>query len=121
MGFKQAIVLRTDLNMSSGKLCAQAAHASLEAALKAMQVDTIFKTGLVDNWRKEGAKKVVLMVSGKDALVALRDKATQSGIQNALIKDAGLTEIPSGTITSLGIGPDREEKIDKITGHLETL
>ena len=121
MTLKQAIVLRNDLGMSKGKMCAQAAHASLEVTLKAMQVDTIFKTNNVETWRKEGAKKVVLMVDNKNELVLLRDKATQSGVQNSLIKDAGMTELPSGTITALGIGPDREDKIDKITGHLSAL
>ena len=47
--------------------------------------------------------------------------ADKSKLVNALIKDAGLTEIPPGTITCLAIGPDEDKKIDKITGKLKIL
>ncbi len=119
--YKQAIILRIDVGMSKGKLAAQAAHASLDAALKAMQRDRVFKDNLFERWRKEGAKKVVLKVESEEALRKLRDKATQANLVNALIKDAGLTEVPAGTVTALAIGPDEEKKIDKITKDLNML
>jgi|SRR3989344_2290610 len=121
MEYKQVIILRVDVGMSKGKLAAQAAHASLDAALKAMQRDKIFKDNLFERWRKEGAKKVVLKVESEDALRKIRDKATQANLVNALIKDAGLTEVPAGTVTALAIGPDEEKKIDKITKDLNAL
>lgn len=119
--YKQAIILRTDIGMSKGKMCAQAAHASLEAALKTLKVDKIHKSNILESWRKEGAKKVVLKVMSESALIKLRDQAVRAGLRSALIKDAGFTEIPAGTITALAIGPDKEEKIDKITGKLASL
>jgi len=119
--YKQAIILRTDLGMSRGKMCAQAAHASLEAALKTQKTDKIHKTKILESWLKEGAKKVVLKVMSEAALIKLRDKAVRAGLRAALIKDAGFTELPAGTITALGIGPDKEEKIDKVTGQLASL
>ncbi len=119
--YKQVIILRVDVGMSKGKLAAQAAHASLEAALKAMQRDKVFKEGLFEAWRKEGAKKVVLKVESEEALRKIRDRATQANLINALIRDAGLTEVPAGTITALAIGPDEEKKIDKITKDLNAL
>ena len=119
--FKQAIIIRTDLNMSKGKTAAQAAHASLEAALKTQKTDKIFKTKNLDDWRKEGAKKVVLKVMSESALIKLRDKSVREGLKSALIKDAGFTELPAGTITALAIGPDTESKVNNITKDLSAL
>ena len=39
MHTKQVIVMRKDLNMRKGKMCAQAAHASMAAVLNEMSVD----------------------------------------------------------------------------------
>ena len=47
--------------------------------------------------------------------------ADKEKLVNALIKDAGKTQVESGTITCLAIGPDEEKKIDKITGNLKIL
>ena len=118
---KQAIVIRVDLGMSTGKLAAQTAHASLEAALKVQKHDNIFKSTFFDSWRKEGGKKVVLRVESESALKKLEAECVRGGLKSSLIKDAGLTEIPAGTVTALGIGPDDEKRIDKITGNLNSL
>jgi PTH2 family peptidyl-tRNA hydrolase len=112
--YKQVIVARTNIKMSPGKLAAQVAHASVEAYKRADR-----KT--VRAWQAEGSKKVVLRGEGARELFELRRKALASGIACALIKDAGRTELPSGTITCLGIGPGPESRIDMITGKLRIL
>jgi len=110
---KQVILVRNDLNLSKGKLVAQCAHASTEAVLKSNKKK-------VNEWRKF-SKKVVLQVADEKELLKYKKKADKLKLVNALIKDAGLTEIPAGTITCLAIGPDEDEKIDKVTGELKTL
>ncbi|MEK6907151.1 MAG: aminoacyl-tRNA hydrolase, partial [Nanoarchaeota archaeon] len=66
-------------------------------------------------------KKVILKVKDEKELLNFKKLADKYKLVNALIKDAGRTEIPSGTITCLAIGPDEDEKIDKITGKLKIL
>ncbi|VUT25922.1 MAG: Peptidyl-tRNA hydrolase [Candidatus Methanolliviera sp. GoM_asphalt] len=112
--YKQCIVVRSDLKLSKGKLAAQVAHASLSAFLNANIL-------VRRRWLKCGQKKVVLKVSSLDELMDIKNEVNKSKLPYSLIKDAGLTHIPPGTITTLGIGPEREDKIDEITGHLKML
>lgn len=111
---KQAIIMRTDLNMSKGKLAAQAAHASIEAYKKA-------DSDALESWESEGQKKVVLKVSGEKELIEVFMNAKKAKIPAALIHDAGKTQVEPGTATCVGIGPDEDEKIDKIVGKLKLL
>ncbi|OPY50116.1 MAG: Peptidyl-tRNA hydrolase [Methanosaeta sp. PtaU1.Bin060] len=117
MDFKQCIVVREDLKLSAGKLAVQVAHAAVMAMERAEKSDR----SVVSNWKSEGQKKVVLKVAGVQDLFRLREEAERAGIPSAIVADAGLTEIPSGTITALGLGPSPNRQIDKITGKLSLL
>lgn len=112
--YKQVIVIRRNLRLSKGKLAAQVAHASLEAYRRA-------DPRIVEEWESEGSKKVVLRVENTREMLNIRRKAKADKLPAALIRDAGHTEIPAGTITALGIGPEKEAKINKITGKLKML
>ncbi|MBI2653852.1 peptidyl-tRNA hydrolase [Candidatus Woesearchaeota archaeon] len=112
MPYKQVILVREDLKLPKGKLAAQSSHASVDATLKSDK-------RIVDLWKKEGGKKVILKVMDKKELLKYKEMAEDSGLKTALIVDAGHTVLEPGTITCLGIGPDLEEKIDKITGKLK--
>lgn len=111
---KQAIILRKDLKMSRGKLCSQTAHASVAAFLKSKKRDK-------EKWLKEGMKKVVLKVSSEKKLKKLYKLAKKEKLACGLIVDKGLTQVKPGTLTSLGIGPANDKKIDKITKRLKLL
>src|SRR3989338_11177716 len=109
---KQVILVRDDLKMDKGKLASQVAHASLEAALKSNKLK---------EWKSKGTKKVILKVKDKEELLKYYRLAKQNKLTNALIKDAGKTFFKKPTITCLAIGPDKEEKIDKVTKELKIL
>ncbi|MFB6144123.1 MAG: aminoacyl-tRNA hydrolase [Candidatus Nanohaloarchaea archaeon] len=108
--YKQVIVVSDDTGMSTGKMISQACHASLKAAEKASDEAR-------GEWESSGAKKVALSAGGK-SLEDLFRQAKRNKLPAYLVKDAGLTEVESGTKTALGIGPAEESKIDKITGEL---
>ncbi len=114
MELKQVIVVRKDLKMSKGKIAAQVSHASVECMLRSHK-------DLVDEWRMQGMKKVVLKVENLDELREVNTQAEDAGLATSFITDAGHTEVKPGTIPCLGIGPDDEKKIDKITGKLKML
>ena len=110
--YKQVILLRQDLKLLMGKASSQIAHASVDATLKSDKK-------IIDLWKKEGGKKIILKVNDEKELFRYKQLAEDSGLKTALIKDAGHTVLEPGTVTCLGIGPDQEEKIDRITGKLK--
>ena len=112
--YKQVIVVRMDLKMSTGKLAAQACHASL---------GSYNKTSIATRkaWELIGAKKIVLGCEDLKTLRELEVKTRTLKIPHYSVTDAGHTEVPPGTVTALGIGPAKESDVDKITGNLKLL
>jgi PTH2 family peptidyl-tRNA hydrolase len=51
----------------------------------------------------------------------LEKRAKEAGIVTTLVHDAGHTQIPSGSLTVLALGPDTEEQLQAITGELKLL
>ncbi len=113
MEIKQVILLRTDLKMSIGKSVAQACHASLESYKLADKKS-------VKSWERQGMKKVILKVD-QETILDTYKKVKGEKLPCYLVKDAGRTELASGTITALGIGPTEEDKINKFTKDLKLL
>ena len=111
---KQIIVLRADLEMSSGKVAAQAGHAAVSAAEEARKNWPDWWSG----WLEEGQCKIVLRVGSEEELLELERKANELRLPTALITDRGLTELPPGTKTCLGIGPAPSDQVDKVTENL---
>jgi len=108
---KQAIVVRSDVGMGTGKVAAQAAHASLGAFEHASDQAQ-------RQWKRGGQKKIVLKADGKAELYALKEEAKFHGLPTYLVTDAGLTQVEPGTPTALAIGPAPEADVDEITGDL---
>ncbi len=111
---KQVIVMRGDLQISRGKIAAQACHASLGAYKRADKK-------VIQKWEAEGGKKVVVKVKDLEELFQIQEMVKATDIPYFLVRDAGHTELPQSTITCLGIGPDEDEKIDKLTQDLKLL
>lgn len=129
MASKQVLVMKKfpkDRNLRTGKYIAQGAHASLGALLSLGKFDKerMSFTISLDNpfvyeWIIGRFTKIAVYVETDDELAAIYNKARDAGIAASLITDSGLTEFDGvPTLTAVGIGPDNEELINKITGHL---
>ena len=115
--YKQVILIRTDLEMGTGKKCAQSCHASVSASDQVR----IQNTSVWKNWKNSGQKKVVLKIKSKEELNNIIKDLEKNKLSYFIVKDAGLTQLPPGTTTAVGIGPALSSEIDKITGDLKLL
>lgn len=111
---KQVIVFRKDIKMGKGKIVAQGCHAAI-GSYKHTDPKKIEK------WEKDGCAKIALKIDTLDELLELRKEALIKKIPNFLVTDAGKTQLPTSTITCLGIGPDEDEIIDSLTNDLKLL
>lgn len=111
---KQVIAVRKDLKMDKGKIAAQVAHASLEAYRRAGPED-------VEEWEAGGMKKVVVGVEDLKELIRIKEMAKNEKLPYYVVRDSGRTQISPGTVTCLGIGPAKEERVDRITSDLKLL
>lgn len=117
MEYKLVVAVRSDLELSKGKLAAQVAHAAVMAALEAKAKHRKW----FSEWYAEGQKKVVVKGGTLRELHFLHAKARSMGLTTALVEDAGLTELPPRTVTCLGIGPGPNAILDQVTGHLKLM
>ena len=114
---KLVLIVNMELKMGKGKIAAQVGHAAVSSTLKCGKKEP----GLLDSWLASGQKKIC--VKGLDAnhLLVLEKSANSKGILSTKIHDAGHTQIPSGSLTVLALGPDTESALSSITGDLKLL
>lgn len=115
--FKQVMVVRRDLGMGTGKIAAQVAHAAVMGAEKTKAR----KREWFDSWFEAGQAKVVVKVQGMDELMEVRKRAESLNLPVVQVQDSGLTQIPPGTTTCIGIGPAPADLIDRVTNDLKLL
>jgi PTH2 family peptidyl-tRNA hydrolase len=131
--------MRKDLQMTKGKMIAQGSHASLGVILQMMHTEEYETKAIkpqprvkmsmsyspgspLDEWLNGVFKKVCVYVTSEEELDDIYNKARAAGLPVKMIVDSGLTMFHGvPTKTCLAIGPEEEEKIDAITGHLKLL
>ena len=130
---KQIIVIRKDLNMRKGKMCAQSAHASMKVFLdRKINLESFLYT-LSNNllielnepmklWINGNFKKIVVSVNSEKELLDLSYRSIEREIPYSLIYDNGLTEFDGiETLTCGAFGPYWSEELNELTGHLRLL
>ena len=110
---KQVRLGREERDLPLCKLAGKVAQGSLEAAVQAGETR--------DEWRDAGAKKIVVRCGDNTTLRELKDRCVELGIPCYLVRDAGHTVVEPGTLTALGVGPGSENRVDRVTGGLETV
>lgn len=105
--------------MGRGKAAAQAAHASVEVVLQIIKSNRRDWIEWLEGWAREGQTKVVLRVDSERELIEIYEEALKLGLPASIIRDAGRTQLPPGTLTAVAIGPAPEELVDRVTGHLK--
>ena len=134
--YKQIIIVRKDLEMSSGKLSAQVSHGSMaflswfirnNADLDG-HVDGYIDEDILHNWIEGEFTKCVLQAKNKNQLLKAKTMAEELGMVDGkdffLIKDCCLTELEpeevdengvGRTLTCIGFAPMPAEIIDQIS------
>jgi peptidyl-tRNA hydrolase, PTH2 family len=115
--YKMVLVVRGELRLTPGKTAVQVAH----AAVMLVEVARRRQGEVLAAWTAEGGKKIAVVVPTLDDMEHLLRLARAKGLPTAVVEDAGLTEVPPGTKTVLGIGPGKVEEIDAVTGGLPLL
>ena len=114
---KLVLIVNNGLKMGKGKIAAQAGHASVQATLKAGEKSPL----ILQSWLSSGQKKICLKGDDADHLLVLEKQAKEAGLLTSKIHDAGHTQILSGSLTVLAIGPCQDELVEKITENLKLL
>ena len=118
---KMVFLVRLDLKMGAGKIAAQVAHAAIGLYDDIMNGDDEYHIEALNYWNTFGAKKIVLKCDNYETMKQVAIQAKQNQLPFILISDAGHTQIPAGSVTVLGIGPDSSEKINKLTGNFKLM
>lgn len=114
---KQVIIVRKDIKMETGKLAAQVGHAAVMSYLETEKKDK----KIAKEWLDTGEKKIVLKVENEESLRKFYDAFKYKQIPCALVTDAGLTQLPPGTVTALGVGPWSSKELNPLTSMLKLL
>lgn len=129
---KQVIVVRRDINMSKGKMCAQVAYASTAFLRNKHIVGDVSSTNPQKyncwfseekaHWFTTDYRKVVVWVRTEQELLDLYERACEHCANAKLQYDNEITEFRGErTLTCLAVGPDLSPNVDIVTGHLPFL
>lgn len=128
MKTKQVIVIRKDLKMRTGKMCAQASHASMAFLTRGLDyIGNGYYRWYCDSeeimhWLENSFRKICVYVNSEQELLDIHQKALGAGLISHIIEDNGATEFHGvETLTCCAIGPHEDSKFEGLTDHLPLL
>ena len=121
----QYFVVRKDLDMSPGKIAAQVAHAAQMIVFRYWEYKLLpgipkdigksIKVEIFKKWMDESFRKVVLKADEKQF------NKVKEELDSFLVRDAGLTEVESGTETVLALWPMKKSSAPKVIQRLRIM
>lgn len=127
---KQVIVVRDKYpdgkggvrSIRTGKLIAQACHASMKFLVDRITDGTLEFDEVERAWMEGAFTKICVKCSSEEELVEIYKSAKGAGIVAEIITDSGKTEFGGvPTKTCLALGPTYSSVVDLITGHLKLM
>lgn len=104
----QYFIVNKEVSMSRGKIASQVAHVATIIAVECSDSANFV------NWYVGQQKKIILQGKEKDLL-----KLIEQGFYS--IRDNGLTEIPQGTLTCVGLYPMKRSEAQQYVKRLQVL
>ena len=112
-----------EIGMSTGKIAAQAGHAVGMLYIKYMMHVGLLsdqKLKIWQDWQEDSFRKVTL-TANDSKWNKLKAQLSSLGIEHAMVIDAGLTEIPRGSETVIGVWPMRKSSRPPLLRKLQVL
>jgi len=113
----QYLLIRKDLNMTHGKIAAQASHCSLASVYPYMDDE------YVKEWLGKAFTKIVLSINGLSEAKKIIEVLKNNSIIHAVIKDNCRTELEpeeeGTTLTGIGIKPYPKSLIHPLIKKLQ--
>lgn len=117
-GLKIYVLIRTDLEIPTGKLAVQAMHAALGVYQKCLEEFP----DLAKAYRETPLQyKICLGAKNLHVIERAQHECNDKNIPTFLAQDAGLTVFPEPTITALAIGPVEREKLPRYVQGLQLM
>ncbi|WP_281884400.1 aminoacyl-tRNA hydrolase [Paenibacillus sp. YYML68] len=111
--YVQYYVVNDELEMSAGKIAAQVAHAATTMTLHVL-LNEKANHDAFQAWLQSGQKKIVLKGTEQELL-------RLSGEGYLSIRDAGHTEVPSGSLTVVVLPPMEKSEARALTSSFSLL
>jgi|688.fasta_scaffold684913_1 peptidyl-tRNA hydrolase len=124
---KQAIIVRKDLKLHKSKLAGFASQASMKFLIDNNEAargdELIVKLSQEEvQWIEESFPKSILGVDSHDALVDVIFRAELLGLNTySVFEEKSSKPDENAQLVCAALGPDDEDLINQITGHLKSI
>lgn len=111
----QYFVVNKDLEMSPGKIAGQVARMSRNIALAYEEFPNLIEREWYKEWLNSPNNTIIVLKGSQNELLKLIDHGF------SFVRDNGLTEIPAGSLTVVGLNPMPKSRAQTFVKRLRLL